>query len=190
METVYFNYIVIPLLIFLSRIADVSIGTVRMIFVNKGHKNLAPILGFFEILVWVIAMGKLMENMNSFWLYIIYALGFSAGTYLGMFMDEKFSIGKVMIRLVVRRNDKELLENLKNSGYPITIANGESGKEKKKVSIILSVVDRKKVKKFLDIVNETNPKAFYSIEDMRVVRDFEQINNPKKFSLKMIKKRK
>ena len=190
METVYFNYIVIPLLIFLSRIADVSIGTVRMIFVNKGHKNLAPILGFFEILVWVIAMGKLMENMNSFWLYIVYALGFSAGTYLGMFMDEKFSIGKVMIRLVVRRNDKKLLENLKNSGYPITIANGESGKEKKKVSIILSVVDRKKVKKFLEVVNKTNPQAFYSIEDMRMARNSEYISDNSKQAFSFIRKRK
>lgn len=190
MEFIYFNYIILPLLIFLARIVDVSLGTVRIIFTTKGHKNLASILGFFEVLIWIMIIGKIMENMKSPWLYVVYALGFSAGTYVGMYLDEKLCVGKVMVRLIIKRNDKELLNNLREANYPLTVVNAVSGREMKRAAIVFSVINRKKLKKFLDIVNSTNPKAFYSIEDVRQVRDIENIESSKIGEFVHIKKRK
>lgn len=171
MDPIHFDYFILPLLIFFARIADVSIGTIRIIFINKGCKKIAPILGFFEVLIWVVAISKLMNNVTNFWMYIFYALGFSAGTYVGMFLEEKLSVGKVMIRIIVKKNCKELIDSLREHKYPLTILSAVSGLERKEVKIIFSVVDKKDMNEFFEILNKTNPNAFYSVEDVRFARE-------------------
>ena len=183
MDAVYFSYIVLPLLIFLSKVADVSIGTIRIIFVNKGHRFFAPIFGFFEVLIWIIAISNLMQNLNSFWLYIVYAIGFSVGTYVGIRIEEKISFGKVLVRVIVRKSDTEILENLRNSKFRFTVFNASSGRDEKKVLMIFSAMNRKDVSKFLDTVRATNPKAFFSIEDIRRVREVERVSDFNKIDL-------
>ncbi len=74
-----FSYAILPLLIFLARICDVSIGTLRIIFVSKGVKKVAPVLGFFEVLIWIIAISKIMQNLDNYVNYIAYAAGFATG---------------------------------------------------------------------------------------------------------------
>lgn len=80
METSFFNseifeYAIMPFLIFLARICDVSIGTMRIIFVSKGNRKVAPVLGFFEVLIWIIAISKIMQNLDNYINYIAYAAG-------------------------------------------------------------------------------------------------------------------
>ncbi|MCD4770950.1 DUF2179 domain-containing protein [archaeon] len=164
-----YSYLILPLLIFLAKVADVTIGTIRLIFVAKGFKLLSPILGFFEVLIYLIAMGQIFSDMTNPWLYISYALGFAAGNYVGICLEEKLSIGKVMIRIVTQRDATELIENLKNENYNITAidAKGKRGK----VKLIFSVIDKKKLKNITKIINKTNPRAFYSIEDVRYAQD-------------------
>jgi uncharacterized protein YebE (UPF0316 family) len=159
------TYLVLPLLIFFARVSDVSLGTVRLIFVSKGFKFLSPILGFFEVLIYIVTMSKVLSNMTNPWLYVIYAAGFATGNYVGICIEEKLSIGKVMIRIITQRDSKELIENLKEKNYNLTIidAMGKKGK----VKIIFSVINKKDLKKIKNIINKTNPKAFYSIEDVR-----------------------
>ena len=77
-----FYYLVLPSIIFLARICDVSIGTLRIIFVSRGKKNIAPILGFFEVLIWIIVIGKIMQNASNMACYIGYAAGFAQETML------------------------------------------------------------------------------------------------------------
>jgi len=165
----YATYLVLPLLIFLARVADVSIGTVRLIFVSKGFKILSPILGFFEVLIYIITVTKILSDMTNPWLYIVYALGYATGNYVGMYIEEKLSIGKVMIRIITQKDYKQLIENLKEKNYNLTVVNA-SGK-RGKVKLIFSVIDKKELKKIIEIINITNPKAFYSIEDVRYAQD-------------------
>ncbi len=190
MGFIYFDCIVMPLLIFLARIIDVSLGTVRIIFVNKGHKIWAPILGFFEVFIWVVVVARLVGGVSNFWIYFAYAFGFSVGTYVGIFLDEKLCVGKVMIRLIIKKNNKEVLSNLREESFPLTIINAESGRGKKKVLVVMSVINRKKLGIFLRVVNKTNPKAFYSIEDVRMVRDKDYLPVSSGKSLNFLKKRK
>lgn len=166
----YANYIILPLLICLARVADVSIGTVRLIFVSKGFKVLSPLLGFFEVLIYIITMTQIMADMSNIWLYVAYATGFAIGNYLGICLEEKLSIGKVMIRVITQKNSKKLLKILKEK-YNLTIldAKGKRGK----VKVIFSVVKKKELKNIIKIINETNPKAFYSVEDVRYAQDNE-----------------
>ena len=86
-------------LIFLARICDVSIGTMRIIFVSKGKRNIAPILGFFEVLIWITAISKIMENLDNYVNFIAYAAGFATGNFVGMIIEEKLAMGILMIRV-------------------------------------------------------------------------------------------
>jgi uncharacterized protein YebE (UPF0316 family) len=179
MEFNYFDYIVLPLLIFFARILDVSIGTVRMIFVSKGFKKVAPILGFFEIFIWIVAIGEIMNGVNHWFYYIFYAGGFAAGTYVGMRLEEKISIGKVLVRIITQKDATELIEKFKNENYKITVTNGK-GKEGE-VKIIFTIINKKKLKEVVKIIKKFNPRAFYTIEDVRYVNEPFEIRQKKLF---------
>ena len=88
-----FTYVILPLLIFLARIADVSIGTIRIVMVAKGQKMIAPILGFFEVLIWLLAISKIMQNLDNWVCYVAYGAGFATGNYIGMIIEEKLAMG-------------------------------------------------------------------------------------------------
>ena len=104
----YFNWIVLPLLIFVSRLADVSLATLRHIFVSKGFKTLVPVLGFFEVLIWLIAIRQIINNVDNLACYLAWAGGLSAGTYLGMYIEEKLALGKQIIGINTK-NETQLI---------------------------------------------------------------------------------
>jgi uncharacterized protein YebE (UPF0316 family) len=125
METSFFNsntfgLIVLPVMIFFARICDVSIGTMRIIFVSKGKKNIAPLLGFFEVLIWIIVISKIMQNLNNYINYIAYAAGFATGNLVGMIIEEKLAVGVQMIRVFTYQRGSELLQVLNQNGYGAT----------------------------------------------------------------------
>lgn len=161
------NYIIIPILIFCARIIDVSLGTVRIIFISKGYRNIAPFIGFIEILIWIMAISEIMQNLNNWLCYIAYAGGFAAGNYIGMLIEEKLAIGFEMVRVITKKNAYELIENLRNGGYGITSINAQGIEGE--VSIIYIIVNRKKIDEVINIIKNYNPNALYTIEDIRFV---------------------
>jgi uncharacterized protein YebE (UPF0316 family) len=108
MESI-FAYVILPSLIFLARVVDVSLGTIRIIFISKGFKFLSLIVGFFEVLIWLVAINQIWGNFTNIWLYLAYAAGFATGNYVGIWLDEKISLGSVMIRIIIRKNSKKLI---------------------------------------------------------------------------------
>lgn len=162
-----FTYFLLPFLIFLSRIMDVSIGTVRIVMISKGQKFWAPLLGFFEILIWLLAISRIFENLNNWTCYFGYAAGFATGNYIGLIIEERLAMGIVKIQIITRKNATELIENLKQAGYGITHHEAKGSSEN--VSIIYSIIKRTQIHKVEEIVSTTNPKAFYSIEDVKSV---------------------
>jgi uncharacterized protein YebE (UPF0316 family) len=174
----------IPLLICLARITDVSIGTMRIIFVAKGLKYLAPILGFFEISIWLLAITQVMANLNSPSNFLAYALGFSLGNYFGMYIENKLAIGMVVIRIITKRDANKLINVLMEKNYSVTVA--EAYNKVGDVNIIFTTLKRSQIPKIVTIINTYNPLAVYSIEDVRYVSDmnFTQTKIPenKRFS--------
>ncbi|ARN57213.1 DUF2179 domain-containing protein [Sedimentisphaera salicampi] len=164
-----FTHFVMPLLIFLSRVADVGLGTIRLIFITKGMKRLAPLVGFFEMLVWVLAMGVVMKNLNNPISYIAYAGGFAAGSYIGILLAEKMALGKVMLRVLIVENCQLLLEELQHEGYGFTVLDGRGAKGP--VKIVFSVIKKKDLKKVIEFIDKHHPKAFYSVGDVGSVRE-------------------
>ncbi len=181
METSFFNsdafsYIVMPLLIFLARICDVSIGTMRIIFVSKGKKNIAPVLGFFEVLIWITAISKIMQNLDNYINYVAYAAGFATGNLIGMIIEEKLAMGIQMIRVFAHERGMELVQILNTNGFGATYVEARGAKEK--VHLVYSIVYRNELTKVLDLITDFNPKAFFTIEDVKSVN--EGIFNPRK----------
>lgn len=166
-ETSTYLYLVLPFLIFLARIIDVSIGTMRIIFVSKGNKSIAPILGFFEVFIWIIAIGQIMVNLNNFACYFGYAAGFATGNYVGLRLEERLAMGNMLIRVISQKDTNDLIKNLNVKGYGATVVEGEGSLGK--VQLIYSIVKRENIGEVIEIIHEFNPKAFYSIEDIKKV---------------------
>ena len=162
-----YAWFLLPLLIFIARVADVSIGTVRVIFVSRGLKYLAPLVGFFEILIWLLAIGQIMKNLSNPICYIAYAGGFATGNFVGIWIAEKLSLGVVLIRVVSKKDASELVEYLKNARYGVTSIDGHGTAGE--VKVIFTVVPRREAATVVDLVKKFNPKAFYSIEEIGFV---------------------
>jgi len=160
-----FRYIVLPVLIFACRVFDVSLGTIRIIFVSRGKKMLAPLLGFFEVFVWVFAISQLMQHLDNIFTYIAYAGGFATGNFIGIMLEEKLAIGLLLVRIILSENDENLVAGLRNEGFGITVVDGQGANGP--VKIIYTLIKRKDLVKVENIINECHPKAFYSVEDAK-----------------------
>jgi uncharacterized protein YebE (UPF0316 family) len=168
-DSVAFSYIIMPILIFLARICDVSIGTLRIIFVSKGKKNIAPFLGFFEVLIWIIAISKIMQNLDNYINYVAYAAGFATGNFVGMIIEEKLAMGIQMIRVFANERGRDLVQILNSNGFGATSVEAHGAKER--VHLVYSIVHRHELEKVLELINEFNPKAFFTIEDVKSVNE-------------------
>lgn len=154
-----------PLLIFIMRITDVSIGTLRIMMVAKGRKFIAPALGFVEILIWLYAITNIVQNADNIWFYLAYGAGFAAGNYLGILVEERLAIGIGMVRVVTRQRATELITALRSAGYGVTTVVGEGTDGP--VDIIYTVVRRAEIPRVLEEIHRFNPRAFYVVEDVR-----------------------
>lgn len=161
----WYAWVILPLIIFTARIFDVTLGTLRIIFVSRGKRNLAPVLGFFEVLIWIVVISQLVQNLESFTAYIGYAAGFAAGNYVGMWLEDKLALGTYILRLISSEEVSELVSRLSDAGYGVTRVEGEGSKGK--VNLIYTVVKRRNVEQVLAIIHELKPNVFVSIEEVR-----------------------
>lgn len=164
-----FKWLIMPAIIFMARIVDVSLGTTRIIMVSKGKKELASLIGFFEVIIWLLIASKVIQSVDNILYILAYAGGFAAGNYVGILLDERLAIGTVSVRLIISKDPTELIEKLSGAGYGITMieARGARGK----AYVVYSIINRKEIANFKDIARSVTPKAFISIEDVRTVRE-------------------
>src|SRR5690606_10681566 len=137
---------------------DVSISTIRIIFVMSGKRNVAPFLGFFEALIWLLAIGQIISNIDNVFSYIAYASGFAVGTYVGMYMEEKLAIGRVVLRLITKEQVHEFLTYLRANDYRYSILDAQG--KKGKVNVVFLVLKREKLNDLTTAINEYHPNAF------------------------------
>ncbi len=157
--------VILPLIIFLARIADVTLGTIRIIMVSRGKRNIAPLLGFCEVLIWIVAISQIMQNVKSIPAFLGYAGGFAAGNFVGMLVEDKLAMGTVIIRVILQKGGEELAESLHAAGFGVTSVDGEGANGP--VKLVYTIVKRKDVRQVIDIIHQICPKAFLSIEDVR-----------------------
>jgi uncharacterized protein YebE (UPF0316 family) len=151
--------------------------TIRVIYISRGIKYLAPIIAFFEIVIWLLAMEVVMQDLANIANFLAFALGFAMGTYVGLVIEEKLSIGMVILRIVTTdESNEEIVAFMQSENYGVTTldATGSRGS----VKMILSLVNRTDVPRITQHIQATNPHAFFSIEDVRYVN--QGVFRPKK----------
>ena len=164
-----YSWVILPLFIFIARILDVSLGTVRIVLVSKGLKHFAPLFGFFEVLVWLLAIGQIMRDLSNILLYVAYAGGFATGTFVGVKLEERLSLGMVIIRIITRKDASNLMQLFREHHHEFTVSDAEGPKGA--VHIIYTVIDRHDLEEVVKDIRRFNPHAFYTIEDVRFVSE-------------------
>jgi uncharacterized protein YebE (UPF0316 family) len=162
----YYNWVFFPLLIFFARVCDVSLGTLRSVLAAKGYKTIVPFIGFFEVLIWLAAIGQIFQNLNNNLLfYFAWASGYATGSYVGLLLEEKLALGIQVVRIITNQSCEHLMAALNQGGYGLTVVDAQGARGP--VKILFTTVRRKNVKKVIELINKYNPNSFYSIEDVK-----------------------
>jgi uncharacterized protein YebE (UPF0316 family) len=156
------------LLIFALRVSDMTLDTLRVLFVMRGKKRIAWVLGFFQSAIFVLAIGRVLTQLDNPLNIIGYAAGFATGNVLGMYIEERIAIGHILINIISSRLGTAIADHLRQNGYAVTevSARGKDGM----VSLINCSVLRKQVDIVRQLVNEIDPEAFITAEDVRPIR--------------------
>ena len=172
-----FNWLILPILIFLAQVANVCMETLRIVFLSKGMKYLAPVIAFFEIIIWLLAIVGVLNNLSNPAYFLAYAFGFALGTYVGLVIEEKLSIGMVILRIITTDGSgEEITQFMQNENYGTTCLDAKGARGG--VKMIISLVNRDEVPRITRHIEETNPSAFFSIEDVKYVN--QGVFRPKK----------
>jgi uncharacterized protein YebE (UPF0316 family) len=157
-----------PLLIFALRIVDVSMATVRTLLIMRNQRVLVPLIGFFEVLIWIVAVGSAIRNLDSVWHVLGYAGGFATGSLVGLKIEERLAVGLASIQIISQHGGVELAEGLRGRGFGVTEFAGQ-GREGK-VEVVQTVVRRRQIRDVLAEVDQWDPDAFVSVEEPRTIR--------------------
>ena len=163
-----YQHIILPLIIFFARICDVSLGTMRIVFVSKGKKHIAPILGFFELFIWIVVINEVFKSADSIVCYFAYAGGYAAGNFIGLNIEERLAIGSQLIKVFSTKDVATLQQCLNEAGFGVTVVEGDGSTGK--VKILYTVINRKAFDQVEKILKEFDPLIFYVIEDVRLVK--------------------
>ena len=165
-----FAWVILPLLIFLARVCDVTMETIRIVFISKGIRVLAAVIAFFEIVIWLLAVEVVMKDLTNIANFLAFALGFAMGTYVGLVVEEKLSLGMVILRIVTADESRDaIVSSLQSDNHGVTCMEAQGSRGS--VTMILSLVNRSEISRIMDCIDRINPKAFFSIEDVRYVNE-------------------
>lgn len=155
-------------LIFLLRVIGITISTVRVLVMMRGQKLLSAVMGFFEVLVYVLAIGEVVNNLSNAWNILGYCLGFSTGTLVGMWLDERMVGGYANVRIISRYQAQGIAEAIRDAGYGATLdwATGRGGS----VGMVMATVRRKEVTELCDLADHVDSTAFITVDEARTVR--------------------
>jgi uncharacterized protein YebE (UPF0316 family) len=170
METFdWYTWVILPVIVFFARFVDVTLGTMRIIFLSRGRKFLAPALGFVEVFIWITVVSQIVGGAkNNLLAYFAYAAGFAVGNYFGMVLEDKLAIGTLVIRAILPKNGNSLVTRLREKGYGVTFVEGHGASGA--VILVFTVVMRKELEQVVDIIHEAAPKAFFTVEELRSVQ--------------------
>lgn len=157
-----------PVVIFVLRIVDVSLGTLRLLLVTRGQRLPASLLGFVELLVWLVAAGAAIRNFTSPLHLFGYAGGFGAGTWVGMWLESRFPLGMASVQAYCKGRESGLAEALRALGRGVTELEGE-GLEGP-VDVVSTVVPRRAVPLVIATIEARDPDAFITVQDAHVRR--------------------
>lgn len=156
------------IIIFCAKIVEVSISTIRMVYINKGERVKGAVLGFIEILIWLIVVSSVLNNITEDPIKVfIYAAAFSLGNYIGVTIESKIAVGLASIQVVVNEETGQILaEILRDESYGVTIIEGKGKDDNKKILLFIQL-KRKKIPDAVKIIKQTAPQAYITVNDIK-----------------------
>lgn len=164
-QTPLFVWVLLPLFIFCARAADVGLSTLRILFIAQGRAVLAPLVGFFEALIWLIVIGQILTHLTNPVAVIAYAAGFAAGNSVGLLLERWLAMGLQAVRIITQVDSQKLVDRLADEGFGVTVIDARGAKGQ--VQVLFTVVRRRDVPRVIGLAGEHNPRAFLSVEDVR-----------------------
>jgi uncharacterized protein YebE (UPF0316 family) len=164
-----YAWIGLPLIIFLARILDVAISTLRLMFLARGSRVQASVIGFFEAFIWIIVISQVIRNLDNVMCYLAYASGFAMGTFVGMKIEERLALGKIIMRVITPDPSSAMLKELRAGGFAVTRVAAEGAKGS--VQLLFMVLKRADMKRAVAMIHKNNPQAFYTVEDVRYAKE-------------------
>lgn len=158
------------LIIMILRVCDVTLGTLRTIFIIQSKKYFAGLIGFAEVLIWIFAMRYIVGHMDNVFNLFGYAIGFGLGVLLGITIEEQIGFGFIQVNIFSKNNTNLLIETLRRNNYGLTILPGEGMNGE--VSIIHSVISKRRLKNIREIIHKVDPKGFINIQPASPSRGF------------------
>jgi len=160
----YYNYLLLPLGIFLARTIDTSLGTLRIVLIGRGARKAVRLVGFIEVLLWVIAIGQIIQNLNNWAGYLAWALGFTVGSMIGFRIEDKLALGKHQLRIITSQPIEAFLEELKklNQGFTVFDGMGAQGPVKQ----IFCILNRQNNAEITALIKKHIPTSFVSVSDV------------------------
>ena len=147
--------------IFFARVSDVTLGTIRIIMQSKGERSFAALIGFFEIIIWALVVSQIINNLSNIFFLFSFALGFAAGNYIGVTIDEKIARGYAIVHIVPKENYK-LVEKIRQAGFGVTVNPGLGSHD-----IYHVVLKKKKLPDLIKMVEKEDNKGLYAVTDVR-----------------------
>lgn len=159
------NPLALTLFVFLARVTDVSLSTVRTVLLFRGRRLTAAIIGFFEVLVWLSAAGTVLNNLDTWYLAVAFAAGFGTGNYVGLWLEAKLAIGHQLVRVISESRQVQLSDRLREQGHEVleVPARDAGGKS---IELLFIVSRRRLLPKLLHTVESLDPDAVTTISDV------------------------
>ncbi len=156
------------LAIFFARLTDVSMGTLRQILIIRGRRGIASISAFFEIMVWVLAISRVITELDKIYYMVAFASGFACGNYLGSYIEEKIALGYMFAYIVPKKRSNDLAHELRKAGFGVTVIHRVGLKGPQPVYNVL--FRRRDAQRLLGIIKKYDKGAFYTLMDVRAER--------------------
>ena len=169
LDSTLYVWVVLPMLVFFARVTDVSLGTLRIIFISRGKRNLAPLLGFVEVFIWITIVSQIVSHAHNILAYLAYAAGFATGAFVGMYIENRLAIGSQIVLAIVQDHASDLTTHLHSAGYGVTCVDGEGANGP--VKLVYTLVPRRNLEQVLSIIHQTHPRAFLTIQDVRSTQE-------------------
>lgn len=165
------------LFVFLARVGDVSLGTLRVVMVTQGRRGRAALLGFFEVLIWVLAASRVITRLDRPLFAVAYAAGFACGNYLGLTLERWAAIGNQVVRVFSRCGDA-LADELRRQGFRVTLFHG-LGRDGP-VHMLYAETERRRTKMLLRSSRQVDPQCFYVVDDVRLASSVSEDEQPRR----------
>src|SRR6188768_685542 len=120
----FFKWVLLPVLIFIARTCDVTLATLRNVFISKGMRHVVPFIGFFEVLIWLVSIRQIMQHLDNPMTYLGFAGGFAMGTYVGLRIESRLALGMQVLRIITQGEPLVLIQALQNANIGTTVIDG------------------------------------------------------------------